>query len=163
MTNKLNLPPDQAGYAVLDAGNEVVRVQLAGGAGRYRRDILNASKMANVTWTLGPEEYDYFEMFYRVMTLRAGEPFLIDLIIGESGLTQHEARFIPGSKQLQSQRGLTYVVTAQLEVTPKQYDYEFEAALVELLGAYASSEEVESVINQLEILTNVDLPNFIGA
>jgi hypothetical protein len=162
MTNKLNLPPDQAGYAVLDAGNEVVRVQLAGGAGRYRRDILNASKMANVTWTLGPEEYDYFEMFYRVMTLRAGEPFLIDLIIGESGLTQHEARFIPGSKQLQSQRGLTYVVTAQLEVTPKQYDYAYEDSLIVLLSAYTDFDSSLEVINQLEQLVNEDLPNAWG-
>lgn len=156
MTNKLNLTPDQASYAVSDSSNEVIRVALQGGAGRYRRDILNGSKLVNVTWTIGPADYDYLQMFYRVATYRAGEPFRIDLLIGESNLTEHDARFIPGTFQLQSQRGLTFTVSAQLEVTAKQYDYAYEDSLISITGSYGNFESADSVLNQLEKLVNVD-------
>lgn len=159
MANKLTISPDQASYAVSDSSNEVVRVQLQGGAGRYRRDILNGSKIVNAVWTVGRDEYDYLQMFYRVMTYRAGEPFSANLIIGENDLTKHECRFIPGSWQLQSQKGLTYVVAAQLEVTALPYDYIYEDSLIAILSNYGSYEEGLAIFAQLEQLTNVDLPN----
>lgn len=162
MANKLTIPPDQASYAVSDSSQEVIRVQLQGGAARYRRDILNSSKIVNVTWTADREEYDYLQMFYRVMTYRAGEPFKIDLIIGESGLTEHDARFVPGSWQLQNQKGHSYTVAAQLEVTALQYDYLYEDAIITFLSAYGSYSEGVDVINQFNQLVNIDLPSSIG-
>jgi hypothetical protein len=159
--HKLILPPDNSSYSVEDSVEEVLRVQLAGGAGRYRRDILNASKIINCVWVLGREKFSYIEMFYRVMTQRAGEPFEIDLIIGEDGLTSHEARFIPGTFKLIEQKGLSYQVSAQLEAKPLHYDFENEDLFISLLGVYGICEW-KRFVNILEHFVNVVLPDNIG-
>lgn len=119
---KLNLAPIQADYTVTD-GVEVVRVDLAGGMGRYRRDILKASKTVNVTWWTTTAEYDYLRAFYRVVVAEGARRFLIDLIIDSPELVEHEAMIIPGTMQLAGVMAGIYHVTAQLEVMPVDHDY----------------------------------------
>lgn len=155
MVQKLVLPPDQSGYAVTD-GEEVLRQQLDGGRGRYRRDIINSSSMVNVQWSVGPENYQYLRSFYKVLS-RTSEPFKIDLYVDSPVLTEHDANFVPNTMRLLSQSGLTFVVGCQLEIMPIDTE-EFDNSLLELVGIYGSPEQVQLILNGLEKLVNVDLP-----
>lgn len=112
---KLFITPDSDSYSVVD-GKEVLGVQLDGGAGRYRRDIVGASSTITVKWTTDAEGYLTLRDFYD-STGKGANPFLIDLIWEAPELTEHQAHFIPGSFKLDGQEGRTYIVSAELEVT----------------------------------------------
>lgn len=159
---KFIYPPQQANYAVQD-GQETISVQLEGGAGRYRKDILNSTSRVNVSWLFTAVGYEYFRAFYREQTAAntGAQPFLIDLLLDEAlALTEHTAYLIPGSVTLAGTKGLSYVVQAQLEVIPKTYaDGYFEAIifLVEEFGDQAV-EESDALFDALTKLITVDMP-----
>lgn len=155
MVHKLNLPPDQASYAV-DDGDEVIRTQLEGGAGKYRVDILNATRTVNCQWTVGPDNFRYLRAFYNTLH-RLSEPFKTNLYLDYAELTEHDCWFIPGTFKLASQTGLTFVVVCQLEVVPTDNPEE-DLSLVEIMDSYESIEEANQILNLLEKLVNVDLP-----
>ena len=116
---KFVIPPDNSAYSVTD-GKEVIATQLDGGAARYRKDIIGATSTVNASWILGRDEYAYLRSFYRGITGKGATPFVIDLILDNYELTEHKVYFIPGSMQLTQQKGLTYWVSVQLEVTPNE-------------------------------------------
>lgn len=160
--SKFVLPPDNSSYSAAD-GKETVATQLDGGAARYRRDILGATSTVNCSWILDPDEYKYLRSFYRALTLKGSKPFLINLILDEPTLTEHKAYFIPGSVQLTGQKGLTYWVTAQLEVYPAEIDYEAEAAFAALFGEYGATWQTDFPIfeNGFDVEINLNLPEIL--
>ena len=151
--HKLNLPPDQASYGFGDT-DEVISQKLDGGLSRNRVDILNATKVLTCQWTVGSDNYRYLRAFYNV---NKAIPFLIDLYMDEPVLTEHEAQFVADSFRLNSQQGLTFVVSCQIEAKPID-NSEADESLVELVDAYGSVYEASQVLNLLEKLVNVDLP-----
>jgi len=153
--SKLTIAPTKEGYGVTD-GTEVIAVQLDGGASRYRRDVLGATSRVTVQWSVGPDVYRYLRAFYRTATNNGATPFLIDLLMDEPSLTEHQAHFVPGSMRLTGVQGLTYTVNAELEVSPDLPDEDYDTALVMLYGEYGL--QAPYFINQLEQLANVDLP-----
>ena len=159
--SKFVLPPDNSSYSVAD-GKEVVATQLDGGAARYRRDILGATSTVNAAWILGTNDYKYMRSFYRALTLKGAKPFLIDLILDEPTLTEHKAYFVPGSFQLTGQKGLTYWVSAQLEVYPAEINYDYEAAFAALYGEFGENWQAEFVVieNQLNQIINFEIPGY---
>lgn len=124
---KLLVRPESSSYN-LTFGTEALRTELDGGRGRYRADILGASTMLEgVQWRLDPDEYDYFMAFYRTESKRASLPFTMDLMVDSSGLVECDCNFIPGSVRLSEQSGITYVVSASIEVKrPVNLDEEDE-------------------------------------
>lgn len=114
---KFLIPPDSSSYAV-DFGEEATRVQLDGGVGRYRADILNAAPKVNCSWIMTAEQYTYAMAFYRTQTKRGSLPFQISLIIDDADLGERTVYFIPGSFKLSGQRGATYFLEGTLEVVP---------------------------------------------
>lgn len=126
---KFVIPPDNSQYSVND-GKEVVATELDGGAARYRRDVIGATSTVNVAWILDTIDYKYLRSFYRGLTGKGALPFLIDLILDEAELTEHKVYFVPGSMQLTGQKGLTYWVSAQLEVYPNEDTDNGNAALM---------------------------------
>lgn len=152
--SKFIIPPDQAGYSVKD-GNEVIATKLAGGASRYRRDIIGATSTVNVAWTIGPDEYRYIRAFYNAIAKKGAVPFSIDLILDRSELTEHKAYFIPGSMSMDGQKGLTYSISAQLEVYPVetlQDDLDFVAVYTAFKETFRPRED------QFNKTINVDIP-----
>jgi hypothetical protein len=99
-------------------GNQNVSTQLDGGAARVRSDKLGAVHTVNVQWTVSPFNYAYLRAFYRTATTRAASPFQMLLIIENPTPDLYVCQFVPGSFQLKSQIGLTYVVGAQLWAAP---------------------------------------------
>lgn len=154
--DKLNLRPDAAGYTD-KAPNEVISVELDGGASRFRRDKIGARKMVSCTWTLDPLQYQYILAFFNTTTKRGSLAFLCDLVSEDgNGPVEHECNFIPGSFGLSSQKGLTYVVQAQLEVKPLTMDDTFNADLVFLYGLYG--DELETLIDMTDHIVNEVMP-----
>jgi len=112
---KLLLIPESAGYAV-DRGQEVLSVKLDGGASRMRKDIIGAAFDVNVAWKLDPEQYDYLNAFFRTATARGSLPFTIDLVLDKTEYQTVTARFVPKTLKLTGQQGLSYFMSATLEV-----------------------------------------------
>lgn len=160
--SKFILPPDNSQYSVAD-GKEVVATQLDGGAARYRRDILGATSTVNVAWILGTNDYKYMRSFYRALTLKGAKPFLIDLILDEPTLTEHKAYFVPGSFQLTGQKGLTYWVSAQLEVYPAEIDYDYEAGFAALYSEFGENWQSQFAVieNQFNNIINFEMPGYL--
>lgn len=155
---KLTLKVSKAGYSFTD-GLETLYVKLDGGAGRFRRDISGAANRVNVAWNTGRGGFDYLRAFYRNTATYSSTPFLIDLSIDGADVEEYEAYFIPGSMSVDGVSGNTYSVSAQLEVKPNTPDEDYDAAIVSLFNEYGSLEDLDAVLNQLEQLANVDLPN----
>lgn len=157
---KLQLRPDADGYNSVD-GESVLRVQLDGGAGRYRTDKIGATKTVTATWTMHPTQYQYWRAFYETGTKRGALPFLCDLVSDDgTGPAEHVCNFIPGSVSLPTQKGFTYVQQATLEVKPLPRDKNADLALINIWEA--AGPEPELWLNELEKLVNVTMPENIG-
>jgi len=155
---KFAIAPNQAGYSVTD-GQETISQKLDGGKGRYRLDVLNSSRAVNVRWNFNESEYLYFRAFYNTITVSGSLPFLIDLVIDSSALTEHEAHFVTKSVSLsQTIAGKQFTVGAQLEIKPDIPDAEYDETIVMLVDEYGSLEVAQEVLEQLEQLVNVDMP-----
>lgn len=153
---KFVIPPDQESYAVED-GNEVVVAVLDGGMSRTRRDILGATSMVNVSWTLDRLGYLYARAFYNSASVKASMPFRIELLMDSYLLTEHVAKFVPNSFALSDQEGLKFVVTAKLEVVPQLADDDYNLSWIVVTEVYG--EEGYLFFNELEYLVNVKLPS----
>lgn len=156
---KLILPPNNSSYSVTD-GKEVVSVALDGGAGRYRRDIIGASSAVSVQWVCDRGEYEYLRAFYRSLLGKGALPFLIDLILDDPLPVEHKAYFVPGSMVLTGQRGLSYYVSAQLEVEPAEVDDVAEADFAAIYSIFGSNWQtvfppLEDDFNEI---INIQLP-----
>lgn len=156
---KLTLAPDSSSYSVTD-GKEVVSVALDGGAGRYRRDILDASSSVSVVWICDREEYHYLRAFYRALLGKGSKPFLIDLILDDPLPAEHKAYFVPGSMVLTGQKGLSYYVSAQLEVEPAEIDTEAETMFAALFSEFGGTWQTDfpPIESEFDWLINTKLP-----
>jgi hypothetical protein len=105
--------PEQSGYSVSHP-DQVVSVELDGGAPRLRADKLFASGSASVTWFLDRAELATFLAFIRQDCARGALPFLIDIITESHLLLRHRVTLTPGSLRTVQVNGLTYKVSAEL-------------------------------------------------
>jgi hypothetical protein len=158
---KLVITPDADGYSVV-LRDGVQGIALDGGASHYGMDLLGTTKPVRVQWTTGPQGYDYLTAFHRLVRQWGVEPFLIDLIVDGSGLKEYQAEFVPGSFHLVEQRGHTYVISAELEVMPRNDESEandLNTVFVYSTIGMSSFLEAEDLLDQI---TNVDLPEALS-
>jgi hypothetical protein len=146
---KLLVTPEESNYTFED-GQEVVRVELEGGAGRYRRDVIGAASLVRCRWLLSQEQYFYLRAFYRSTVLNGSLPFLIDLLLDIPTLTEHTAYF-KNEPRLNRVQGHMHQVQADLEVEPVALDSDYYDAVVMLFeegvesGLFATLEELVNV------------------
>lgn len=114
---ELIIPPDQDGYSVEKSAESVIRIQLDGGAGRYRQDLFGVSDLVSCQWILDSSQYDYLQSFYRLHS-SGSMPFMVNLIVDHAELKPYECRFVPNSFKLTGVKGLAYFCAATLECTP---------------------------------------------
>ncbi len=154
---RLEILPQQASYAVTD-GIQAVDQKLDGGLSRYRQDQLDPAAKIKCQWFCKAVQYSYLKAFYKTITKGASLPFLLDLILDDgTELTEHTAYFVPGTFKLTQVRGLTYVVSAELEVRPIVEDEEYNQSFVDSYNAYG--EEFPDFYNDFEYFINVYLPS----
>lgn len=151
---KLSLTPDQAGYSI-DEDGTASYTKLRGGAGRYRRDLLNATVKVNLQWSCTADEFEYLKTFWR-LTNNGVEPFLMDLIIHDGALTEHICRFIPKSFKTTSYKNGNSIVQAVLEVEPLVGDPAMDEGVVTSFEAFGNDGSECYAI--LATLVNVDMP-----
>lgn len=147
---KLDLLPEKATYQY-NINRDVVSTQLEGGLSRRRRDIAGSSSVIKCSWFLQPFQYQYFMSFYHFSVKRGANNFRIDLLLEQPYLEEMVASFIEESISMK-QIGLSYEVTADLEVVPIQID-----DMAELVVLLYTPEGDNNVINLLEIFVNYDL------
>lgn len=154
MLQKLIIQPDQNGYSVMD-GNEVLSVQLDGGASKFRQDILNSVSKVSVQWSLDAVQFNYIRSFYKYSLKSGSLPFLLDLYIDNPfELTEHVCHIVPGTFALKSQAGQLFVVGCTIEVEPITDQILIDAgALYGLFG-----EEYVAYNDTFDKLMNVDIP-----
>lgn len=161
---KLLVCPTSAAYTSQHP-NEVVSVELDGGASRFRLDKTGGVHIVSAQWVLDADEYHYFNAFQRVVTVAGSEPFLIDLITYFDDKIEHTVHFVPGSVSLTQQIGGVYYVSAQLEVMPSEIveqDEEDFVILFEELGSPVESQflATEDLFNTV---VNTDIPDAMPA
>ena len=153
---KIALQPAQASYKVIP-GNEVISNKLAGGRGRYRRDLIGATATVSVRWPLQVAgELQYFWAFYYNIINHGSLPFLADLVIDRQALTTHVCNIIPETIGVVNIGGPNYEVYADLEVEPAERNDDFDFGLV--LAYEAWGDRAEATILSLERVVNVVLP-----
>ena len=152
---KLQLRPDAQGYSVQD-GEDVLMIELDGGAGRYIRDKWGSTFRVSATWTLFPIQHEYLRAFYNTTIKKGSLPFLCDLIIDDPFPVEHVCRIIPKTMNLGSQQGLTYISSCTLEVEQNVVDDELNEAVVELFNEYG--QDYRTIAELLSELINEDLP-----
>lgn len=131
----LSVCPTESTYATKHNTSGYLRVELEGGMGRYRKDILNPGTTVNCRWVVRHAYFDYLWAFYRTY-LRTMAPFYIDLVLEEWGNVRVLANIIPDSFQVEAKQGSTYTVTAQLEVQAPQYDPQDDEDYIYLINEF---------------------------
>lgn len=111
----LSFVPEQSGYGV-EHPNQVVSIELDGGAPRLRADTLGANHHVDVSWLLNEVDYTSLLKFFRQDTERGSLPFRLNLVTELFQLARHRATIVPGSLRTTVAAGLTYSVSARLRV-----------------------------------------------
>ncbi|GEA08488.1 hypothetical protein KUL42_32490 [Alteromonas sp. KUL42] len=155
--DKLVLSPLQSAYSIED-GNETHRIELDGGLGRYRKDIIGASNKVTASWLLDANEYAYLRAFYRTTTKSGSVSFLVDLIINYADVSEYEAFFMPESLRLDGIEGGMFKCSATLEVKQKKPEEDIDEALVMIFNAFGS--DTSSTISIIEHFANNTLIEF---
>jgi len=153
----LNLIPLAAGYSTKD-GKEVVSQALAGGAARYRRDILRASATVSASFLLDAAGFYYLRSFYKSATQSGALPFTVQLLLDHPWLTTHTAHFVPESIGFSQKECKFYHVTVDLDVMPlvqTQNDMDF----VDLFEEFGS--DFTSYVDILHNTVNVMWPQVL--
>lgn len=115
MSALLSFVPEQSGY-VATHPNQVVSIELDGGAPRLRADTVGANSHVEVSWLLDRADYTTLMKFFRQSTSRGALPFRLDLVTDLFQVARHRATIVPGSLRTSEAAGLTYRVTATLRV-----------------------------------------------
>lgn len=158
---ELIIPPDQDGYSVEKSAESVIRIQLDGGAGRYRQDLFGVSDLVSCQWILDGNQYNYLQSFYRLQS-SGSMPFMANLIIGHAELKPYECRFMPNSFKLTGVKGLAYFCSATLECTPiEDSDTGLDLDIVYLADMFgpdyaAHFTQVETTLHKI---VNINIPS----
>jgi len=147
---KMALRPNQSGYSVQHP-YAINRMQMDGGASRFRKGKKNAPALVTLQWMTDKNGYDYLKAFYELWQDQypAINSFLLDLIIDDSELMEYSCDFTSGLR-LDQVAGHAYYISADIEATAKKRNNVQDEAII--LG-------VLDLLNPLEQLVNVDLPN----
>lgn len=145
---KLPFPPESTDYS-LSNGTDFVETEVEGGKARRRKDYSSKPYELQVNWVFNQEDYQYFKAFYNSVTKKGSEPFLLDLIVDQPYIEERTVWFKGDSLQMNNPMGLSLLVSATLEVLPKD-NPNFDAMILLFAGNTTR-------LNILEQLANYDL------
>ncbi len=160
---KLDYIPNQASY-VINTRQETIAIPLEGGTSRYRKDIIDAGTIANVSWILNTTEYADFREFYKLTTAAGTTSFKIDLAINYGTLEEYDARIIPDSLSTSRYADGFFNVQAQLELNAKARDTDADLIALVLVPEYG--ENYATLFppdeNDIDIIINTDFPSYLN-
>lgn len=136
-------------------GNGLLEQQLMGGFARQRVQFVNNVHTVNATVSLHDKaRQQYFWAFWRSHTLNPRK-FLWRLMIDDTEMTTYQCQFVANSVQVQERNGIVYRVSFAVQCKPKPVDHEFDQGIIDVW----ESGDGAALVNLLEKLVNVDLPN----
>ena len=152
--NSFALRPLNRGMTFQPANN-LLEQQLVGGFARQRVQFVNNVHTVSATVSLHDKaRQQYFWAFWRSHTLNP-RPFLWRLMIDDTEMTTYQCQFVANSIQVQERNGVVYRASFSVRCKPKPVDYEFDQSIIDAWESGSGSE----IVNLLEKLVNVDLPN----
>ncbi len=152
--NSFALRPLNRGMTFQPANN-LLEQQLVGGFARQRVQFVNNVHTVNATVSLHDKAHQqYFWAFWRSYTLNP-RPFLWRLMIDDTEMTTYQCQFVANSVQVQERNGIVYRVSFSVRCKPKPVDHEFDQGIIDVW----ESGDGAALVNLLEKLVNVDLPN----
>ena len=152
--NSFALRPLNRGMTFQPANN-LLEQQLMGGFARQRVQFVNNVHTVNATVSLHDKaRQQYFWAFWRSHTFNP-RPFLWRLMIDDADMTTYQCQFVAGSVQVQERNGIVYRVSFSVRCKPKPVDHEFDQGIIDVW----ESGDGAALVNLLEKLVNVDLPN----
>lgn len=137
------------------------QAETRGGFSRSRADSIGAHAVADVAWEMGPEAYEDFLDFVNDTIENASLPFLVDLVYDYHGPQEYTVKLIPDTLRFDSVDGLSYKLSASLELVPGP-DAVFDATILQLSEFYGGPLQYEESLGMLERLANFVMPNTIG-
>ena len=150
----LPLPIDNVGYTVSFAQG-ALSSQVRGGRGKYRRDVIGSSELLTVRWVLTPSTYQFLISFIEG-TLEDGTlPFITNIVLREPYPEARTVNIIPGTVKLVEQRGLRYVVTADIEALRTVDDDLTSSGIAAIYLAWSPNINATSI--SLTQLVNINL------
>lgn len=152
---KLDIRPDQSSYTLQRTTSGYLQVQLDGGEGRYRRDILGSSAKVPVTFTLDADDYEYISSFYRVY-MDSLRPFFVDLIAEDEEIVECLCHIVPDTFKLTKQVARIFTIQATLEV--QLPDYDLEADYGSLYMRDALGKDWKKWVERLHVIVNYEYP-----
>ena len=150
---KLVLDIDRDQYSIVP-GAEVEEVQVEAGPPWRRRDFFGATHQVSLQLVLEPFAYTYLMAFWRTTLGKGTLPFLIDLIIDTSELSEYQATLV-GGKLSTTINGDAYLVTGMLSVLRAPDEADNDDAIIALFGAFGDG--ALTALDLLAHLVNVDM------
>ncbi len=155
--NRMMYCSTQQGYTAA-IGDGVIKQELDGGEARYRRALKGVNHSVTSRWVVKKGGFQYLMAFYRVWARKPSQPFIARFSIDDAEMDDYQC-FFDGPPILSERRKDVFIVTANLKVKPKRIDAAMDDIIVE---AGNSGTDLAALLNPLEILVNVDLPNALG-
>lgn len=152
--NSFALRPLNRGMTFQPANN-LLEQQLMGGFARQRVQFVNNVHTVNTTVSVHDKvRQQYFWAFWRSHTLNP-RPFLWRLMIDDTEMTTYQCQFVANSVQVQERNGVAYRASFSVRCKPKPVDHEFDQVIIDVW----ENGDGADLVNLLEKLVNVDLPN----
>ena len=144
--------PTVDGYSI-KPGEAIIRTEMEAGPARQRRRYTQTPSRITVKWTMSPEQFSLFEVWYRYQAKEGGEWFFITLL-GGLGLTSQEARF---TQQFEASllNGYLWQISSELEIRDRPTLTEDAMDII----ADSDFRLLETTVNKLHILVHRTLPN----
>lgn len=147
--------PTQSGYTANIPG-PLSSIQ-EGAASLFRKDYERNSFTVTANWTFNAYGFQYIRSFYRGVTLKGSTPFSINLVLDGNAPVLYDARFVPGSFQLNTLDTETYTVQATLEVTPNIQNDLYNASAFAVYQAFGG-DNAPFDLDLLNQIVNIKWP-----
>jgi hypothetical protein len=150
------LTPSISGYSI-ERADTVIRSEPGMGPSAQRLDRFNSPSRMSAHWNVGPSNFEYLAAFYWTTIAEGALPFLIEAVLDRPDARYLKAKLVPGSFQNARINGLTYGVSAEIDVVPV-LSPSYDSTVLALFDA--DGEEWADFFGGLETLVNVDLPTW---
>lgn len=157
---RLEIPLSSDTYTVGKSADELIRVQLDGGAGRYAKDLFGISDIVSCSFICPDSDFNYLKNFYNG-SVATGESFLMSLMIDGFELADYECRFMPNTFTVTGTRGLTTFVSATVEAIRYTEPSVTDSDIWALISEFGRDYETQFPIYEdiLNTIVNINLPS----
>lgn len=134
------------------------------GSSRVRAGLVNQSSKVRVQYPMAPEETSYVRSFFRTRAHAVtGSPyFRAYIVFDDGGAVELRTVCLIGDFEIIHNNFGRCTLDLELEIKPSLADTEFDISLVELYTMYDGVDQIYNLVNGLEKLVNVTMPESLS-